>query len=59
MKKICTKVRYDEIGAMIALASIKIAKKGHREERRSYLCHICHSWHLTKQHLTIQSIRKC
>lgn len=48
-KQICTKVRYDEIGAMIALASAKKAKKGHREERRSYWCKLCDSWHLTKQ----------
>jgi len=48
---ICTKKRYDRIGAMMALANTEF--KGNsskrRQECRSYFCGNCKAYHLTSQ----------
>ena len=49
-QKTCGKTRYpDKIGAMLALAQCKHAKKGRRRETRIYWCPMCNAYHLTKQ----------
>lgn len=51
MKK-CNKVKYDKIGAMLALASCKSRKaKSYRLERRYYYCKLCKAYHLTKTYV--------
>lgn len=48
MRKHCKsgKVRFDKLGAMIALAGRQARDKG---EVRCYPCPLCRSWHLTSQ----------
>ena len=47
----CTKIKYDKIGAMMALIScMRSRNRFHnwkRQERRIYYCKGCHAWHLT------------
>lgn len=51
MKK-CNKIKYDKLGAMLALASCKSKKaKSYRLEKRYYYCKFCKAYHLTKQNV--------
>lgn len=48
----CTKIKYTEVGAIIALSKIKASlkykhKKRRRKETRSYYCKECDAYHLT------------
>lgn len=45
----CSKIGYkDKIGAMFALSQTRSqTAQGNRQEKRVYLCPICHKWHLT------------
>ncbi len=47
----CNKIKYDKLGAMLALASCKSKKaKSYRLEKRYYY-KFCKAYHLTKQNV--------
>lgn len=50
----CTKRKYDKIGALFALSQTK--KVGNynpkRNECRTYFCKVCNAYHLTSKHET-------
>lgn len=48
----CNKIKYDKLGAMLALVSCKSKKaKSYRLEKRYYYCKFCKAYHLTKQNV--------
>lgn len=48
---ICSKRKYDKIGAMFALSQCKHFGSSRRNEKRTYFCPICGYWHLTSKEL--------
>ena len=44
----CKKVKFDELGAKMALAKA-IHRGGKREECRYYYCELCRAYHLTSR----------
>jgi hypothetical protein len=45
--KQCTKVHYDQLGARLAIASLRRKRQGKRRECAMYYCRQCGCYHLT------------
>jgi hypothetical protein len=45
----CSKRKYDKIGAMLAIAKIQNKGNYNRHECRYYFCNKCKAYHLTSQ----------